>query len=388
MPSAPHIYDTLIIGAGPAGAAAAVTARRAGLSAAIIDKAEFPRNKLCGGLITGRSAALYRQIFEQALEPEMFEQRGRIAFHADGAPLGDEARSPPIYLTMRRDMDAHLLEMARAAGAAVFTGQRISDLDTGGTAVTLEDGSTLAGRIMIGADGVNSMVARALFGRAYDPGKIGFALELEAPPLPAPQRDTIRIDLGAAAWGYGWHFPKACSTTIGIGGINAENTDMKAHLSAYRAVLGDESGAHVKGHFLPFGDCRRVPGKGCVLLVGDAAGLVDPVTGEGIAYAMQSGAAAASAAAAALAKGCPGTALPNYRRALRPVHRALRMACWLRPLIYGAWMRPLFLRAFAASSVLKGAYLRLLAGQTEYPALCLLALRRMPRALWQHRRGG
>lgn len=73
-----------------------------------------------------------------------------------------------------------------------------------------------------------------------------------------------------------------------------------------------------------------------MLLVADAAGLVDPVTGEGIVYALQSGAAAANAAAAALAKGCPDAALPAYRRALRPVHRALRMACWLRPLIYGA----------------------------------------------------
>lgn len=262
MPSAPYIFDILIIGAGPTGAAAAVTARHAGLSAAIIDKAKFPRNKLCGELISGRSAALCRQIFDQALEPEMFEPRSRITFHADGAPLGDEASSPPIYPTMRRDMDAHLLEIARAAGAAVFTGRRIGDLDTGGITVSLEDGSTLAGRIMIGADDVNSMIARALFGRAFNLGKIGFALEVEAPALPASQRDTIRIDLGAAGWGYGWHFPKACSTTIGIGGINAENTDMKARLSAYRAVLAMIAARTLKATPCPLGTTAACPARG------------------------------------------------------------------------------------------------------------------------------
>jgi flavin-dependent dehydrogenase len=295
-------------------------------------------------------------------------------------------------------MDAHLLALAVTAGAADFTGRRITDLDTDMPAVTLEAGTHLTARILIGADGVNSMVARALFGRAYDPARVGFALEIEAPPLPAARRAAIRIDLGAADWGYGWHFPKSCGTTIGVGGINGQNPDMKGHLASYRGILGDDCEAPVKGHFLPFGDFRRNPGRGRVLLVGDAAGLVDPITGEGIAYALHSGAAAALAAAGALAAssgpaasalagGRASGALPAYRRALKPVHRALRMACWLRPLIYGARTRPIFLRAFAASSVLKGAYLNLLAGRIEYPALCRLALGRLPRALWRHRRG-
>ncbi|MFX0542836.1 geranylgeranyl reductase family protein [Roseovarius sp. S4756] len=381
-------FDLLILGAGPAGTAAAVTACRAGLSTAIIDKATFPRTKLCGGLVTGRSAALYRDIFGAPLNAALFEPRERITFHANGAPLGGDMESPPVYLAMRWDMDAHLLDMARAAGTADFTGQRITDLDTDALTVTLADGDRLAGRILIGADGVNSPVARALFGRAFDQGTIGFAMEIEAPPLAPPERDVIRIDLGAADWGYGWQFPKAGSTTIGVGGLNARNPDMKGRLDAYRDILCEDGGARIKGHFLPFGAYRRVPGRGRVLLAGDAAGLVDPITGEGIAYALQSGAAAATAAADALSKERPDAALSAYRRALKPVHRALAMACWLRPLIYSARTRPFFLRAFAASSVLKGAYLDLLAGHLEYPAICRLAVRRMPRAIWRHRRRG
>ncbi|MEI4261038.1 geranylgeranyl reductase family protein [Roseovarius sp. D0-M9] len=381
-------FDILIIGAGPAGSAAAITAARAGLRTAIIDKAAFPRPKLCGGLVTGRAATLYREIFGAELTPEMFEPREQITFHAGGAPLGAAMESPPVYLAMRRTLDVHLLGLAVAAGAEDYTGQKITELDVDHPAVTLGNGTRLTGRILIGADGVNSMVARSLFGRAHDPARIGFALEIEAPPLPAPQRAAIRIDLGAAEWGYGWQFPKDCGTTIGVGGIAAKNPNMKAHLAAYRATLDEKSGARIKGHHLPFGDYRRNPGKGCALLAGDAAGLVDPITGEGIAYALQSGAAAARAAAAALAKGRPSAALPAYRRALRPIHRALRMACWLRPVIFGRRTRPVFLRAFAASSVLKGSYLDLLAGRLEYPKLCRTALLRLPRAIWRHRRGG
>ncbi|MFX0544944.1 geranylgeranyl reductase family protein [Roseovarius sp. S1116L3] len=381
-------FDILIIGAGPAGTAAAVTACRAGLSTAIIDKATFPRAKLCGGLVTGRSATLYSEIFSAPLPPSLFEPRERITFEANGASLGGEMGSPPVYLAMRWDMDAHLLDIARAAGTADFTGQRITDLDADALTATLSDGRQLAGRILIGADGVSSHVARTLFGRAFDQGTIGFAMEIEAPPLAPPEQSVIRIDLGAADWGYGWQFPKAGSTTIGVGGLSARNPDMKGRLDAYRDILGEASSARVKGHFLPFGAYRRVPGRGRVLLAGDAAGLVDPITGEGIAYALQSGAAAAAAAAYALAQGRPDALLPAYRRALKPVHRALAMACWLRPLIYSARTRPFFLRAFAKSSVLKGAYLDLLAGDLEYPAICRLALRRMPQAIWRHRRRG
>lgn len=384
MPAAPLTHDILIIGAGPAGTAAAMTVRQMGLSTAIIDKADFPRAKLCGGLITGRSRALYRQIFDRDLSPDLFEQRGTVVFHAGGAPLGPEITSPPIFLTMRWDMDAHLLDLARAAGAEDFTGRRIAKLDTDSPSVTLEDGTQLRGRVMIGADGVNSAVARALFGRAYDPATIGFALEVEAPADPVPE--PIRVDLDAASWGYGWRFAKAGSTTIGVGGLEARNPDMKQALAAYRARLGDTSDARIKGHFLPFGAYARIPGKGCVLLAGDAAGLVDPITGEGIAYALQSGAAAAAAAERAISSGRPTAALHTYQRALRPIHRALRMAGWLRPLMFSARGQPLFHRAFAGSTVLKRAYLRLLAGEVEYPAVCAFVLRRLPGALWRYRR--
>ncbi|QLQ19924.1 MAG: hypothetical protein HZT43_16740 [Exiguobacterium profundum] len=91
-------------------------------------------------------------------------------------------------------------------------------------AMTLEDGTALSARALIGADGVNSAVAKALFGRAFDPAGIGFALETEVPGPPAA---AAELDLAAAAWGYGWAFPKAGGTTVGVGGVAGRNPDLR-----------------------------------------------------------------------------------------------------------------------------------------------------------------
>ncbi|HBT01822.1 MAG TPA: hypothetical protein DEB47_18655, partial [Citreicella sp.] len=274
--SAPR-YDLVVIGAGPAGSAAALCAARAGLRVALVDKARFPRVKLCGGLVTGRALRALRQ----PLPADLLERRDSLSVFDRGAPLGQITGGSPVYLTTRLGLDAHLLAQALQAGAEDFTGHPVAGLAPG--FVQLRDGAALRAPLILGADGVNSAVARHLFGRAFDPATIGFALEIEAPPS---EDQSLQVDFGVAAWGYGWRFAKSGSTTIGVGGLQARNPDMKARLAAYLALLPDQAGARVMGHHLPFGELRRVPGHGRMLLAGDAAGLVDPITGEGIAHAL------------------------------------------------------------------------------------------------------
>lgn len=383
----PHdTFDLIILGAGPAGSAAAMTARKNGLSVALVDKADFPRNKLCGGLITGRSMQYVSEIFGTVLLPPLIETRDRIAFHLDGIETGEMRDIPPMHLTMRWDFDDHLLRLALDAGATPYLGTRVAQIDIAAKTVELQDGTHLSARVMIGADGVNSAVARALYGRAFDPKTIGFALEkeLSAAPNPGP----IRIDFAAAEYGYGWSFPKRGSTTFGVAGLQARNPDMKTRYEKYAALCGQADTAKVKGHFLPFGDYRKRPGRGAIVLVGDAAGLVDPITGEGIAYAMKSGQLAAQAAATALAEDRPGDTAARYAQALRPIHRSLWLANLIRPTIFSSFTGPTFARSFAeGSGQLKRAYLRLLAGELDYPDVIGLALRRMPKLLVRSMRG-
>ena len=372
--------DVIVLGAGPAGAAAAVTAARAGLSVALIDKARFPRDKLCGGLFSGRSLLVYQAVFDSRSTPLDMLCCTDVTFFQGRADLGEVSGAPPIYLTMRRDLDTVLMSQAVRAGARDLTGERVAEVDVTAPAVRLHSGLRVTGRALIGADGVNSQVARALFGASYDRRKIGFAMEIEAPVPSGDPHRPIRIDFGAAAWGYGWSFPKKASTTIGIGGPQRLTPDFKAALHDYLSHLGEAGqGIKARGHHIPCGDFPVTPGRGATLLAGDAAGLVDPVTGEGIAYAMQSGQAAAHSVAAALNAGDPTRALPLYRDRISDIHRDLRIARRIKPMIFAPWLQPSFARSFTRSRTLKHMYLQVLAGECDYPTLSRAVLRRLPR---------
>ena len=376
-------FDLIVLGAGPAGAAAACTAAEMGLSVALVDKAAFPRDKLCGGGVSGRAAASLRRIF--ALDPagrgDLFLSSQRYILTEGGRELARYDNAPCVHLTMRHAFDAALVAQAQGAGATLFAPARVAAMDLAEPALTLEDGRYLRARVLIGADGTNSTVARALFGRAFDPARIAFAMEVELPPSAS---DLVEIDLAAAAWGYGWVFPKRASRTVGVGGIQGRNPDMRARLQAYlnqSATLGPgpQPEARVKGAFLPSGDFRAIPGRGPVLLAGDAAGLVDPLTGEGIAWALESGRLAAIAAAQALAAGAPLRALPLYRAALAPVHREMRAARRIRALVYARPLAPLFTRALARYPRLGESYLRLFSGERDYADI---GPARIARLLW------
>ncbi len=366
--------DLIVLGAGPAGAAAALEATRLGLKTALIDRARFPREKLCGGGITGRSMTILRDLLGGMPDAPMLH-RSEMVFHGFGETLGHVYDAPAIHLGMRWSFDAALVSTALGRGAQDLTGHA-GTLDPE-TMIWRGQGISLSAPLVIAADGVNSLTARALFGAAFDRRQIGFALEIEAPDTDADA--PLRIDFGAAEWGYGWRFPKTTGTTIGVGGVLSRNPDMKAALARYLTTLGTRADTPVKGQFLPFGDFRRHPGRGRILLAGDAAGLVDPITGEGIAHALKSGQLAARAAHRALVENRPDKALAHYTRSLRPIHRGLSQARLLRNLIFRERLRPAFLRSFRASRSLRDEYLRLLAGETEYGAILTKVAARLPR---------
>lgn len=368
-------FDLIVLGAGPAGAACARTAAKLGLSVALVDKARFPRDKLCGGGLSGRATKHYARIFDRPLPDVPLAKRDAITFCAFGEPLIEDLEAPVMHLAMRHAFDASLVAAALEAGAQDFMG-RTGTIDLDGPAYDLDD-LRLVAPLIVAADGVNSATAKLLFGTSFDREKIGFALEIEHPHV---SPDTpLRIDFGAADWGYGWQFPKAHGTTIGVGGVLSRNADMKAAMSDYLERLGLDPSLKAKGQFLPFGDFRETPGKGRVLLAGDAAGLVDPITGEGIAHALHSGELAAIAVAEALAKNAPDSALARYKRALKPIHSGLRQARWLRQIMFREGFRETFIKRFRRSKGLKTDYLRLLAGETEYGEIMRKMALRLPR---------
>ncbi len=367
MTDAKTEFDVVIIGAGPAGAAAAMTALKAGLSVALVDKARFPRDKLCGGLVSGRSLKALDKIFgAQKPGREIYLIGHEVAWHWAGKELVRFAAPHPLWFTKRCDFDHALCRAALSSGAKDYTGRRWSDLDQDRSRLRFENGEVLSYRALIAADGAASPIAAQIFGRAFDPKTIGFTLEADYART-AETTDLMVVDFRAVPWGYGWLFPKKDSVTVGVGGLQSENPDLRPALDAL-IPDGAEIGK-VKGAFLPLGDYRRNPGHGNILFVGDAAGLVDPLTGEGIAYALESGDIAAQVVAQALAAGDPTLAAKEYRKRLKPFHRDLQHALKMRQLAYVKVFEAKFRDRLQNSDRIRHAFFELLNGSLDYRGL-------------------
>lgn len=376
-------FEVIVLGAGPAGSAAAYTLATAGRRVCLIDKAEFPREKLCGGLITLRSKRVFEATFERRWADDLFCSSEKISFYSDGKFLAPQNGHSRLFFTMRFDFDNYLLNLAKQAGASLRLGEALAEIDLDHQIVRTQSGEEISFDFLIGADGVNSLVAKKVFGKSFDPDTIGFGLEVEVPRDRLPQQsERVEIDFGAARWGYGWVFPKLKTFTIGVGGIHRLNPDLRSRLDRFLQHKGlDAAEFKVKGQYIPFGDFRKIPGAGNVLLSGDAAGTVDPITGEGIAYAMQSGAAAGRAITRALSNTVGDSALTLYCRDYEEIASSLRQAIFWRRFIFPTILQRPFAWAFSDASTLQQGYLDILAGEREYSALYGLFVRQVGKAI-------
>lgn len=362
-------YSTIVVGGGPAGSSAAYTLARQGIDVCLIDKAVFPRQKLCGGLLTPRSRKIFAQVFDAPWE-KAFE------FEADGARLffkeelvGSIENHTPLFFTCRIDFDDYLINLASSKGVVLHLGDPLASIDLKNKTCHLRSGAEMTYDYLVGADGVNSLVAKTIFGSSFDKRKIALALEIEVDkekigrPITAPE-----IYFGIANWGYGWIFPKKNTVTVGVGGAHIKNPDMKDDLIAFtKGMLAHDPTEKIKGHHVPYGDYRKTPGLDNVLLAGDAAGFVDPITGEGIAYAMQSGHFAGLSIVESINGKSETSALQSYKHRCAEISGALNYANVLKYLIYPKPGEYLFIRKLLQTR--RGPlfkYMDLMAGELGY----------------------
>src|SRR5205807_7523506 len=192
------------------------------------------------------------------------------------------ADDPLVLMTQRRRLDAFLAEQAAAAGAEFRDGAKVTEVDPTG-AVTL-GGERIEADVVVGADGANGVTARSLGLPAHEhgvalEGNVGYAHV-------SRQRFGGRavVELGAVPGGYAWAFPKGDHVNVGVGGWEAEGPRLREHLAELcrRQGIDVDSLESVRGHRLPLRRAGFVPARGKALLVGDAAGLVGPLTGDGM----------------------------------------------------------------------------------------------------------
>jgi geranylgeranyl reductase family protein len=285
-------FEAIVVGAGPAGSTAAFRLAREGARVLLLDKARFPREKPCGGAISTRAAR------ELPFDPQPVVEHvvDRMEFsYCGGRPIVRGRHSRLAYMTQRRRLDHFLIAQAIDAGTDFRDGAVVTEISERGVRV---DGNWIGSELLIGADGANGSTARSL--DLADKRIYGVALEGNlAHSLIDPERwqSTVVIELGTIPGGYCWIFPKGDHINIGVGGWESTGPTLRKHLKEFCKRRGFDYSRlqNMRGYRLPARRPNAALARGRALLIGDAAGLVDPLWGDGIYTALVSSRLASAA---------------------------------------------------------------------------------------------
>jgi geranylgeranyl reductase family protein len=288
-------WDAIIIGAGPAGCAAAWDLATAGRPVLLLDRAEFPRHKACAGGLTRKSLRALRY----SVAPVVRETVSAIVVEKQSGEAATLAsRNAVCAMTVRQELDHFCLQQTLGAGAEFARIGPIGGLEISNDGVVVRTAEQdYRARFLIGADGVHSRVRQLLYGESPHWFWRGFALEARVYPTNGEGSELI-FDFAPVRRGYGWVFPKHDHLNVGLGVYDDSGSQKldRARLSLYiHERFGDARVEHVMGQFLGFGAEKAPQAEQRVFLAGDAGGFADPLTGEGIYGAIASGQAAAAA---------------------------------------------------------------------------------------------
>ncbi len=331
--------DVAVIGAGPAGAVAAEHLARGGASVVLIEKESLPRYKTCGGGLVRRALRFLPQGFELPAQDECRTVELRFA---SGLSFRVERAEPIVAMTMRSELDHALTQAAVRAGAELRSPCELVGLaqDAVGVDLTTSTGR-LRAQIVIAADGALSRTARlAGWSESVDTvAAIEAEIALTVDAI-APFRGIARFDLGTPQAGYGWMFPKRGQLSAGVLSMRRKSGGLRDALQSYLGTIGPRGvvSSEEHGFVIPIAPRRTGFTRGRVLLAGDAAGLADPVTGEGISLAMHSGRLAAESVQCAhfdVRRSCAAYEAGLKREILadRRIARALASLLYHRPKI-------------------------------------------------------
>ena len=350
-------WDVAVVGGGPAGAAAARAAASTGARTVLLEReAALPRYKRCGGGLIGASQAAVRAAGVD-LDALALDHVGRVSFTSRGRSGFTRTTAPFLPMVMRSSLDAALVDVAVRAGAELRTGVTVTSYDEDAGVVTLATrGEPVHARAVVAADGSGSR-AGAHVGVVCDQVDLGMEAELPTPPG-SDWDGRVLLDWGPVPGSYGWVFPKGDLLTVGVIGPRAQGEAVRAYYRGFVAALGLDlaTAVHDGGHLTRVRAPRSPLSRGQVLVAGDAAGMLEPWTREGISFALRSGALAGAAAAAdpatyaAAVERELGPEMAAGRRALGAFSRHPRVVHEVMRSLPGMW--PLFRRLVAGETSL------------------------------------
>ncbi|MEW6447979.1 MAG: NAD(P)/FAD-dependent oxidoreductase [Bacillota bacterium] len=373
------MHQVIITGAGPAGAYLAYLLSREGVDVLILEKERLPRYKPCAGGIARKAL----RFLDFQLDPVIEDTVHTVVLtYHNSRPITISLDQPVVYIVSRDLFDAFMVEKAKEAGATVLDGVRVSRVDTDGAAVTVQAGSAeWSGEILVGADGAMSVVARSL---ELAPGrKTAVALVKEAAVRGNRLEDSrgkIKVNYGLAPGTFTWVFPKAQGLSLGAGSISPRFKGLRPLLGEliHAEGLAEPAGtSKTRGWAIPYNPKPSLLHRGRALVVGDAAGLADALTGEGIYPALLSARLAAETILAEIKK--PQPDLRQYTESVRKeMGPEMLTAYRIARMFYPA--SGLFHRLLERRPELAAEFVQLVAGEVTYEEFFHSCIKHLPAA--------
>lgn len=337
-------FDVIIIGAGVAGSSAAFELANTGLKVLVLEKEKLPRYKTCGGGVVLRAVNLLPFEINPVVQTkissaEVFDQENKIRFLI-------KRDEPVIYFVMRADLDNYILSKAREKGAAVYDQSKVMGIITSDDGVEVKtDGQTFSSKYVIAADGATgiSMTLFKLNQHILRVPAIESEIIVDNKTL-KKFKDNARFDFGFVPHGYGWVFPKMDHLSIGIAFMKKVNQSIQRWFNKYLELLEMNQeiiiGSQKHGYVIPLIRGKTICCTGRILFAGDNLGFADPLTAEGISYAIETG----QLAARAIINNYPDylKVVKSFTLDINIVYKEVKSARFLSEVVYG----PLALRKF------------------------------------------
>jgi len=330
-------YNVVIVGGGPAGASLGFLLQRAGISNCIIDKKTFPRDKLCGGLLTKKTVNLLREIYHT--DDFTYERISTsLELFLGMQELSSVITESCFVLVERRDFDNDLIKKYKSIGGMLLEERQILKVNIERKCLILDNKEDIQYDFLIGADGANSQI-RKLIDKKYQPN----ALCIEANCQEQNINDNISIYFSTIKNGYAWCFPKKDYYTVGIGGTIKQNKKMRESFLCFTNDINKSIEIKkIRGALIPFGQYVKKPYSNNIILVGDAAGLVDPITGEGIYFALRSAQYAYEAICEFMISGL--SVELNYAKKIKKIHLIINDANWFNRIFFNRIIKKFILK--------------------------------------------
>jgi geranylgeranyl reductase family protein len=268
----------------------------------LLEKEKLPRHKCCAGGVTSKTAQLLDFDISEVLEDVIYE----VTFTFNlGNPYLGQHNQPLMYTVMRDVFDYFLVKKAQQLGAVLIEGQKVTQIQVTGDWVEISTADNIfRSRLVVGADGAYSIVARELgMGRSIE-----YVTGIESEIVVSEEelakwKSRVQMELGCVPGGYAWVFPKRDHLSVGVGGHTSKVRHLKHHHQKFLNSLsiGNYTVTGSSSHLIPTCTKGGLVWQDKALLLGDAAGLADPLTGEGIYYAILSAQLAAPVIASSLA---------------------------------------------------------------------------------------